>query len=153
MRGTVGGSGVQSAGGGVLGGLGAGAGNLLSTMLGTSPVGRKAERMVVRLNVCSRTVLSTAKDSSSLKSEQPVRVAASRTPFAQSAIMKRRAWSPILSKWLRYVQTANSSCSFNFLFHGTTSCFDLRPFHRARSRCRGTLNSLAAAEKFGLPPC
>ena len=52
MRGTVGSLGVQSAGGGVLGGLGVAAGNLLSTMLGISPVWRKAERMVVRLNVC-----------------------------------------------------------------------------------------------------
>ena len=75
----------------MLGGFGVAGGNLLSTMSGLngiSLVWRKAERMVVRLNVCSRTVLSAAKNSSLLKSEQPVRVAASGTPFAQSVIMK-----------------------------------------------------------------
>ena len=80
MRGTVGGSEVQFARGGVLGGLGVAAGNLLSTtsgLNGVSPVWRKAERMVVRLNVCSPMVLSAAKNSSLLKSEQPVRVAVS----------------------------------------------------------------------------
>ena len=54
VRGTVGSSGVQSAGGGVLGGLGVAAGNLPNTMSGLNginPVWRKAERMVVRLNV------------------------------------------------------------------------------------------------------
>ena len=68
------------AGGGVLGGLGVVAGNLLSTMLGLngiSPVWRKAEIMVVYLNICLRMELSAAKNSSLLKSEQPVRVAAS----------------------------------------------------------------------------
>ena len=34
-----------------------------------------------------------------------------RTAFAQSAIMKRRAWSPILSNRSRYVQTANFQLS------------------------------------------
>ena len=80
MRGTFGSPGVQSAGGGVLGGLGVAAGNLLgikSGLNGISPVWRKAGKTVVRLNVCSRTVLSAAKNSSLLKSEQPVRVAAS----------------------------------------------------------------------------
>ena len=50
MSGTVGGSGVRSTGGSVLGGLGVvtGTGNSLSTMSGLngiSPVWRKAERM------------------------------------------------------------------------------------------------------------
>ena len=60
MRGTVGSSGVQSAGGGVLGGLGVTAGNLLNTISGLngiSPVRRKAERMVVRLNVHEQSLV------------------------------------------------------------------------------------------------
>ena len=80
VRGTVLSSGVQPAGGGVLGGLGVAAGNLLRTMSGLNGIGsvwRKAKRMVVRLSTYSRMVLSPAKNSSSLKSEQPVRVAAS----------------------------------------------------------------------------
>ena len=80
MRGTVGSSGVQSAGGGVPGGLGVMAGNLLYTISGLngiSPVRRKVERMVSRLNVCSQTEPSAAQNSSLLESEQPVRVATS----------------------------------------------------------------------------
>ena len=64
----------------MLGGPGVAAGNLLSTMSGLngiSPVWRKTERMEFRLNVCSRTALSAAKNSSLLKSEQSVRVVAS----------------------------------------------------------------------------
>ena len=71
-----------------------------------------------------------------------------RTPFAPLEIIKRRAWSPDLSERSRYVQTANSSCSFNFLFHNTTSWFDLRPFHRAQNRCSGTLNLIASIGSF-----
>ena len=64
----------------MLGGLGVVAGNLLSTISGLdeiSPVWRRAERIVFRLNVCSQTVLSAAKNSSLLESEQPVRAAVS----------------------------------------------------------------------------
>ena len=79
MSGTVGGSGAAVRGG-VLGGLGLGAvaGNLLSTMSGLNGIRRKAERVIVRLNICLRTEFSAARNSSLLKkSEQPVRVAAS----------------------------------------------------------------------------
>ena len=60
MRGTVGSSGVQSAGGGVLGGLGVAAGNLLNTMSGLdgiSLVWRKVERMVICLNVHEQSLV------------------------------------------------------------------------------------------------
>ena len=60
MRGAILGSGTQSVRGGVSGGLGV---------------------AVVRLNVCSRMVLSAAKNSSLLKSKQPVRLA---TPTASA---------------------------------------------------------------------
>ena len=69
VRGAILGSGTQPVRGGVPGGLGVAAGNSLSKI---SPVWRKAEGMVVRLNVCSRMVLSATKNYSLLKSKQPV---------------------------------------------------------------------------------
>ena len=78
MRGAILGSGTQSVRGGVPRGLGVAAGNSLSRI---SPVWRKAEGMLVRLNVCSRMVLSATKNSSLLKSKKPVRLA---TPTASA---------------------------------------------------------------------